>query len=158
MPPAGFTSLIVADFPALFTEFGGKSFMLLWRGSRDGCRARNFHCRCDGHAPALTPIQDTKGNIFGGFTPVEWEPRTGNWNERFKADPSLMSFLFTLKNPNNFPARKFALKAQKEDETTFVFPITATQKPSVEVALAAVTRTAPAWMGQLFSWVRSISQ
>jgi hypothetical protein len=28
--------LIVADFPALFAEFGGKQFTLLWRGSRDG--------------------------------------------------------------------------------------------------------------------------
>jgi hypothetical protein len=37
--------------------------------------ARHFHGRCDGHAPTLTLIQDTEGNIFGGFTPVEWEPR-----------------------------------------------------------------------------------
>jgi hypothetical protein len=46
-------SLIVAAFPALFAEFRGKRFTLLWRGSRDG------------HAPTLTLIQDTAGNIFG---------------------------------------------------------------------------------------------
>jgi hypothetical protein len=56
-------------------------------------------------------ILDTKGNIFGGFTPVEWESRTG-----YKADPSLKSFLFTLKNPHNVPARRFALKAEKKNE------------------------------------------
>jgi hypothetical protein len=28
------------DFPALFTEFSGKRFSLLWRGSRDGFTAR----------------------------------------------------------------------------------------------------------------------
>jgi hypothetical protein len=96
--PAGFASLIVADFPALFAEFRGKRFMLLWRGSRDGFRADDFHCRCDGHAPTLTLIQDTARNIFGGFTPVEWESRQALTKRRkdkcCKADPSLKSFLF----------------------------------------------------------------
>jgi hypothetical protein len=44
---------------------------------------------------------------------VEWESR--DYKNRFKADPSLKSFLFTLKNPHNFPARKFALKAEYKD-------------------------------------------
>jgi hypothetical protein len=64
-------------------------------------------------------ILDTEGNIFGGYTPVEWESRV--WvktegkkliektEEMAKADDSLKSFLFTLKNPNNIPARIFAL-------------------------------------------------
>jgi hypothetical protein len=119
--PAGFTSLIVADFPALFAVFGRRRFTLLWRGSRDGFGARDFHGRCDGRAPTLTLIQDEKGDIFGGFTPVEWESREwngkpGSENNCFKADPRLKSFLFPLKNPHNFPARKFALKAEKKDE------------------------------------------
>jgi hypothetical protein len=104
------------DFPALFAELCKKSFFgrekrftLLWRGSRDGFGARDFHCRCDGHAPTLTLIEDTKGSIFGGFTPVKWESDGG-----YKADPSLKSFLFTLKNPHNFPARKFALAEEKD--------------------------------------------
>jgi hypothetical protein len=125
--PAGFASLIVADFPALFAEFRGKRFTLLWRGSRDGFLANDFHGRCDGHANTLTLIEDTEGNIFGGFTPVEWESREWNAqatealgrNNCFKADPSLKSFLFTLKNPENFPARKFALKAAKKDQAIF---------------------------------------
>jgi hypothetical protein len=53
-------------------------------------------------------IEDTAGNIFGGFTPLEWE---SEWKS--KTDPSLKSFLFTLKNPHNFPARKFALTTEK---------------------------------------------
>jgi hypothetical protein len=40
-------------------------------------------------------------------------------DNRFKADPSLKSFLFTMKNPHNFPARKFALKAEEKDRTIF---------------------------------------
>jgi hypothetical protein len=38
---------------------------------------------------------------------VEWDSKTGD-----KGDPSLKSFLFTLKNPHNVPARRFALKAE----------------------------------------------
>jgi hypothetical protein len=117
---AGFASLIVADFTALFAEFSGKRFTLLWRGSRDGFGARDFHSRCDDRAPTLTLIRDTEGNIFGGFTPLEWKSR--EWTGKLgpegnccKADPSLKSFLFTLKNPHNFPARKFAGKAEKKD-------------------------------------------
>jgi hypothetical protein len=122
--PVGFASLIVADFPALFTEFRGKRFTLLWRGSRDGFRERDFHGRCDGHAPTLTLIQDTAGNIFGGFTPVKWESRlwngkSGGADNLWMADASLKSFVFTLKNPHNLPARKFALKAEKKNEAIY---------------------------------------
>jgi hypothetical protein len=115
-PPA-FTSLIVADFPALFAEFRGKCFTLLWRGRRDGFGARDFHRSCDGHTNTLTLIEDTKGNIFGGFTPVEWE--SCNW---YKADPSVKSFLFTLKNPHNFPARKFVLMAAWKGRAIYCHP------------------------------------
>jgi hypothetical protein len=45
--------VIAADFPALFAEFDGKSFTLLWRSSRDDFGARDFHGRCGGHAPTL---------------------------------------------------------------------------------------------------------
>jgi hypothetical protein len=115
-PPAPFASRIVADFPALFAEFTGKRFTLLWRGSRDGFGARDFHGRCDGHANTLTLIEDTEGNIFGGFTPVEWESREYPNSYEYKADPSLKSFLFTLKNPHNVPARKLALTAESKDQ------------------------------------------
>jgi hypothetical protein len=122
--PAGFASLIVADFPALFAEFSAKRFTLLWRGSRDGFGARDFHGRCDGHAPTLPLIQDTGWSVFGGFTPVAWESRKwnrkkGSENNCQKADPNLKSFLFTLKNPRGFPARRFALKAKGKDEAIY---------------------------------------
>jgi hypothetical protein len=54
-PRYGFVSPIVADFPALFPEFRGKRFTLLWRGSRNGFRAWDFHDRCDGHAATPQP-------------------------------------------------------------------------------------------------------
>jgi hypothetical protein len=99
-------SLIISDFPTIFTEFRGKIFRLLWRGSRDGFGASDFHSRCDGHTNTLTIIADTKGNVFGGFTPVAWE----SCGKALKGDGSRKSFLYTLRNPHNVPARRFALK------------------------------------------------
>jgi hypothetical protein len=114
--------LIVAEFPALFAEFGEQRFTLLWRGGRHGFAARDFHDRCDGHAPTLTLIEDTGGNIFGGFTPVNWESRRYDAQESqalhrnncFKGDSSLKSFLFTLKNPDKLPPKKFTLREDRQ--------------------------------------------
>jgi hypothetical protein len=115
--PGGWNSAIVPDFPRLMKT---KQFTLLWRGSRDGFRCLDFHSRCDGHPNTLTVILDTNGNIFGGFTPVEWgsckKHFFGNEQAFWKADPSLKSFLFTLKNPHNVPARRFALKAETKGQ------------------------------------------
>jgi hypothetical protein len=95
------------------SEFRGKSFSLLWRGRRDRFRARDFHSPWNGHANTLTLSEDTKGNIFGGFTPLKWESRTDL--PYIKADPSLKRFVFTLKNPHNVPARRFALKDEEKN-------------------------------------------
>jgi hypothetical protein len=110
-PAAGFGSMIVPDFPPLFADFSRGRFALLWRGSRDSFRASAFHGTCDGHANTLTLIEDTKGNIFGGFTPVKWESAS----EFPKADPSLRSFLFTLRNPHSATPRKFELRPQMQE-------------------------------------------
>jgi hypothetical protein len=66
-------------------------------------------------------ILDTKWNIFGGFTPLKWESRVWNWkhgndNNDLKADYNLKSFLFTLKNPHNISARRFALKSDMKQQ------------------------------------------
>jgi hypothetical protein len=118
-PPPPLDSRIISDFPEIFAEFKKKRFSLLWRGSRDGFKARQFHRGCDGRGNTLTVILDTRGNIFGGFTPVEWESRLGNGkggnqDNCKKANDSQKSFLFTLKNPHNIPARRFALEAEKK--------------------------------------------
>jgi hypothetical protein len=55
---------------------------------------------------------ETNENIFGGFTPVKW--KSGEW--RKKANDSQKSFVFTLKNSHNIPARQFALKAERKND------------------------------------------
>jgi hypothetical protein len=99
-----FESLIVREFPPILSDIRGKSFTLLYRGSRDGFRGSNFHAKCDGHAPTVTVIESTKGFIFGGFTPIAWDSSGSS-----KADSSRESFLFTLKNPRGSEAHKFGM-------------------------------------------------
>jgi hypothetical protein len=104
-------SLIVSECPFIEKEFPGKAAKLLWRGSRDGFGANEFHRRCDGHGNTVVLIRDASGNVFGGFTPVKWESSAPGEIGHVKGDESLRSFLFTLKNPSGVAARKFALKA-----------------------------------------------
>jgi hypothetical protein len=117
LPPSSasipsFDSRIISDFPEIFAEFRGKQISLLWRGSRDGFEAKEFHGRCDGHSNTLTVILEADWNIFGAFTPVKWESRVWKGDEsHFKADDSLKSWLFTLKNPDNLPPKRFVLKS-----------------------------------------------
>jgi hypothetical protein len=75
----GFDRRIVSAISEAFSEFRGKKFSLLWRGTRDGFQVERFHERCDGHGNTLTVIQDGNGNIFGAFSPVSWESRKVDW-------------------------------------------------------------------------------
>jgi hypothetical protein len=97
-------SKIISELPLVLNEFQGKSMKLLYRGSREGFQASNFHSKCDGIGNTLTFIESSKRSLFGGYTPSAWDSTT-----RDKYDTTLQSFLFTLKNPHNIPARKFSL-------------------------------------------------
>ena len=46
---------------------------LIYRGSRDGDGAKNFHTKCDLIGPNLTLIKTKKGFVFGGFTIKSWK-------------------------------------------------------------------------------------
>jgi hypothetical protein len=100
----------------LFEEFRAKRFNLLWRGSRDGFTAREFHLRRDGRANTLTVIVDTDGNVFGGFTQVEWES-LASW--KYKGDDRLRNFFFSLRNPDGVPPRKFVLRVEEKQSTIY---------------------------------------
>ena len=43
---------------------------LLYRGSRDGWKASDFHAKCDNKGATITVIRSTDGFIFGGFADV----------------------------------------------------------------------------------------
>ena len=65
---------------------------LLYRGSRDGFRSKDFHLKCDGKAWTLTICKALKsGYIFGGYTQAKWEsPPSSKY--RFVTDPQCVSF------------------------------------------------------------------
>lgn len=66
-------------------------FNLLYRGSRDGFRASDFHSKCDYKSNTITIIETTSGFIFGGYTKLNW-----NSNSQHYCDPD--AFLFSLVN------------------------------------------------------------
>jgi hypothetical protein len=97
-------STILSTIPTPLNQFSSKEWTLLYRGSRDGFRASNFHSKCDGHSNTVTVILTTKGFIFGGFTPIAWDSSSS-----YKADTSQQSFLFSVKNARNSDPRSFPL-------------------------------------------------
>jgi hypothetical protein len=101
----GFESLILKDYPNILSDFSNKVWKLLYRGSRDGFGASNFHGKCDNESNTLTLIETTKGFIFGGFIPLVWNSTTNG----YKSDSSQKSFVFTLKNARNIQPRTFKL-------------------------------------------------
>jgi hypothetical protein len=97
-------SRIIFSLPSILSVFSTKTVRLLYRGSRDGLSAAQFHKKCDGIGSTFTLIETSRPNIFGGYTLCVWSSTAGN-----VYDTSGRSFIFTLKNPHNLAARKFNL-------------------------------------------------
>jgi BTB/POZ domain-containing protein KCTD9 len=74
---------------------------LLYRGTRDGFGAKDFHSKCDCHSNTLTILKAKESEfIFGGYTTVTWESSAGF---KFKSDPN--AFIFSLTNKDNKPVK-----------------------------------------------------
>ena len=90
-------------------EFSSKDkWTLLYRGSRDGFGAANFHSKSDGHKNTLTILKASGTSfIFGGFASINWDSSSEiNWNinsSGYKSDPN--AFLFSLTNRDNKPSK-----------------------------------------------------
>jgi hypothetical protein len=78
-------------------EFNNETdrYFLLYRGSRDGFGAKDFHSHCDFTSNTLTIVK-SGSNIFGGFTSV-------NWDGAGLYKPDNNAFLFSLRNNLNKP-------------------------------------------------------
>jgi hypothetical protein len=111
-PVSQLDSWIATELPTeILQEMQGKAFRLLWRASRDGFNARQFHIRCNGHANTLTLVKDVGENIFGGFTPIEWKDGPKKSPGRsYGIEGANFSFLFTLKNPSGLAPMKFSCR------------------------------------------------
>jgi len=85
----------------------------IYRASRDGFQAFNFHSKCDYYSGTLTLIKSSNGNVFGGFT-------TANWNSGSYATDS-NAFLFSLINQFNDPV-KLNIKSDMIQYAIYAYP------------------------------------
>jgi len=83
-----------------------KKLVLIFRASRDGYTAQEFHNKCDTKAPTIVIIHSNHDHVFGGFTPISWDS-TSN----YKAEDTKSSFLFLLRSQKGDALSKFGLKA-----------------------------------------------
>jgi len=77
---------------------------LLYRASRDGWGASDFHRMCDGKGATVTVVKSSGGYIFGGYTDVAWSGRA-----QYKS--SAESFLFSLKDHPDIGPVKMPIKS-----------------------------------------------
>ena len=79
---------------------GCKSMELLYRGTRDGMTANDFHNKCDNKGKTICLFLNDKDNIFGGYSSIPW---ANNGGSKIVDD----CFLFTLTNIHNIEPTKF---------------------------------------------------
>lgn len=97
-------------FLSKLTEWlGTENFELLYRGTRDGFDASDFHWKCDSQGKTLTLIKNTCGHIFGGYASIPWRRPSFGANKRAPG-----SFLFTLTNMYGVGPTRFPLKNERD--------------------------------------------
>ena len=85
-----------------------KEIELIYRGSRDGMTANDFHKKCDNKGETIALIKNEKGNIFGGYASIPWISEG-----KFHSAPE--SFLFTLTNIHGTEPTKFPSKNDQQE-------------------------------------------
>ena len=76
-----------------------KFYNLIYRGSRNGFRAEDFHEKCDEKKNTIVVVQARNGRRFGGFTEAKWDKSNG-----YKS--SSTGFLFSLDNKEVYYNKK----------------------------------------------------
>ena len=66
------------------------NWKLLYRSSRDGILANNFHAKCDNMSGTLVLMKTKNLNIFGGYTAADWS------GTKYKYDST--AYMFSLVN------------------------------------------------------------
>ena len=74
---------------------------LLYKGTRDGFGASDFHRLCDRKGKTIVIVKSTNGYIFGGYSAIEWQSKGAHvFNQK--------CFLFSVKNANGSKMIKLA--------------------------------------------------
>ncbi|XP_052705624.1 interferon-induced protein 44-like [Crassostrea angulata] len=96
------------DFDELLKWIGGRrKFRLLYKITRDGCSALNFHSKCDGKGMTVTVLCNPSDTVYGGFTSQSWTSAGG----AYLSDPK--AFLFQLKFNGKSSYNQFPIKPEK---------------------------------------------
>jgi hypothetical protein len=112
-----------------------ESFKLLYRATKHGFSANDFHSKCDGHNNTLTIIKTNDGYIFGGYTTLCWSSKLTN-------DPD--AFIFTLVNKQSRPMRINCVHPQQAISTyQNVGPVFGGYKNSYDIYISNNSNTNP---------------
>ncbi|CAF1310494.1 unnamed protein product [Rotaria sordida] len=97
-------TLLCADYQMKLNDFYGNAtqkWQLIYKATKNGFDAEDFHRCADNKGPTMTVIQVGTGDyLFGGYAQISW----GSDN-KYKVDPA--AFIFTLTNPHGIQPTKF---------------------------------------------------
>ena len=95
-----FNSLIDFDEKLVKLWLNNREFTteLLYRKTSDGSKSEDFHKKCDNKGITITIVETTKGYIFGGYTELNWDSRSGS-----RTDNS--TFIFSFNNKEKYTAK-----------------------------------------------------
>ncbi len=93
--------IVLCEFPI------DQEWTLIYRASRDGFEASQFHSKCDRKPNTLVIIKSEHGNVFGGYTEQDWTPN----DKIMKSD--FNSFIFSLINKKSKPIKLKSSNPQK---------------------------------------------
>lgn len=82
---------------------GRKKYTLLYKASRHGCSATNFHNICNNKGPTVTILYNNDEFIYGGYTSLSWKS-VGLFQ------PDNNAFLFRLYQNGNWKPVKMPVK------------------------------------------------
>lgn len=69
---------------------------MIYRASKDGFHAKNFHWKCDGKGPTFCLIKSKTGIISGAYTPIKWTS-----DKDWEVKELRKSFLFSVRPDNS---------------------------------------------------------
>jgi hypothetical protein len=93
--------IVLCEFPI------DQKWTLIYRASRDGFEASQFHSKCDRKPNTLVIIKSEHGNVFGGYTEQDWTPNDNIMKSDFN------SFIFSLINKKSKPIKLKSSNPQK---------------------------------------------
>ena len=78
------------------------NFELIYRASRDGWNATDFHKHCDNKGTTLSIIYNDTENVFGGYTKIPW---TSHEPDKYVKDKD--AFIYLLRSSKKYKPEIF---------------------------------------------------